>query len=156
MNSWSVAPFAPEQVERFIVRWYEAAAPAVGLSLAVAQARGSLLRQALQDRPYLADLASRPLLLTLMATLHSSWGELPADRADLYEETVELLLERWQGAWEGERGRRPAYESASPIPREYAVYKRTGLPCRTCGTRIRARDLAGRTLYWCGRCQRRR
>lgn len=62
----------------------------------------------------------------------------------------------WQGAWEGERGRRPAYESASPIPREYAVYKRTGLPCRTCGTRIRARDLAGRTLYWCGRCQRRR
>ncbi|MFZ1632035.1 MAG: SUMF1/EgtB/PvdO family nonheme iron enzyme, partial [Anaerolineae bacterium] len=96
----TLAPFAPEQVERFIVRWYEAAAPAVGLSLAVAQARGSLLRQALQDRPYLADLASRPLLLTLMATLHSSWGELPADRADLYEETVELLLERWQRAKE--------------------------------------------------------
>ncbi|MFZ1240642.1 MAG: SUMF1/EgtB/PvdO family nonheme iron enzyme, partial [Anaerolineae bacterium] len=96
----TLSPFAPEQVERFITRWYEAAAPAVGLSLADAQVRGGRLRQALQDRPYLADLASRPLLLTLMATLHSSWGELPADRADLYEETVELLLERWQRAKE--------------------------------------------------------
>ena len=96
----TLAPFGQEQVERFITRWYEAAAPAVGLSLAAALARAGRLRQALQDRPYLADLASRPLLLTLMATLHSSWGELPADRADLYEETVELLLERWQRAKE--------------------------------------------------------
>lgn len=62
----------------------------------------------------------------------------------------------WQGAAEGERGRRPAYERASPLPREYAVYARTGLPCRVCGSRIRAREVAGRTLYWCGRCQRRR
>lgn len=36
------------------------------------------------------------------------------------------------------------------------VYKRTGEPCRVCGSRIRSRPVAGRTLYWCGRCQRRR
>ncbi|NNM47645.1 Fpg/Nei family DNA glycosylase [Knoellia koreensis] len=36
------------------------------------------------------------------------------------------------------------------------VYKRTGEPCRVCGSRIRSRQVAGRTLYWCGRCQRRR
>jgi endonuclease VIII len=36
------------------------------------------------------------------------------------------------------------------------VYKRTGEPCRICGSRIRAQALGGRTLYWCGRCQRRR
>lgn len=35
------------------------------------------------------------------------------------------------------------------------VYKRTGQPCRVCGSRIRAQDVAGRTLYWCGNCQRR-
>lgn len=40
--------------------------------------------------------------------------------------------------------------------RSFAVYQRTGEPCRTCGSRVRSRDLAGRTLYWCGRCQRRR
>lgn len=64
----------------------------------------------------------------------------------------------WRGGAEGERGRgrRPAYESASPFPREYAVYKRTGAPCLVCGSRIRTAVVAGRNLYWCGRCQRRR
>ena len=35
-----------------------------------------------------------------MATLHSSWGQLPEDRADLMEEAVKLLLGRWQRARE--------------------------------------------------------
>ena len=61
------------------------------------------MRAALRERPYLGDLASRPLLLTLMATLHSSWGQLPEDRAELYEETVKLLLGRWQRAREVRR-----------------------------------------------------
>lgn len=40
--------------------------------------------------------------------------------------------------------------------RSFAVYRRTGEPCLTCGARVRSAALAGRTLYWCGRCQRRR
>jgi endonuclease-8 len=36
------------------------------------------------------------------------------------------------------------------------VYKRQGEPCRVCGSRIRTQVVAGRNLYWCGRCQRRR
>lgn len=40
--------------------------------------------------------------------------------------------------------------------RAFAVYKRTGEPCLTCGSKVRSEQLAGRTLYWCGRCQRRR
>lgn len=39
--------------------------------------------------------------------------------------------------------------------RRSAVYRRTGEPCPRCGSRVRARELAGRNLYWCGRCQRR-
>lgn len=35
------------------------------------------------------------------------------------------------------------------------VYKRTGEACFRCGSIIRAKDVAGRTLYWCGNCQRR-
>lgn len=41
-------------------------------------------------------MASRPLLLTLMATLHTHRGQLPEDRAALYEDAVSLLLQRWQ------------------------------------------------------------
>jgi DNA-formamidopyrimidine glycosylase len=35
------------------------------------------------------------------------------------------------------------------------VYRRAGLPCRVCGTRIRTEELAGRNLFWCPRCQSR-
>ncbi|MDX9952716.1 MAG: SUMF1/EgtB/PvdO family nonheme iron enzyme [Anaerolineae bacterium] len=92
----ALAPFDAAQVERFVARWYQAVRPALGWDAAAAAARGEQLTEALQERDYLADLASRPLLLTLMATLHSSWGQLPEDRADLYEESVKLLLSRWQ------------------------------------------------------------
>jgi formamidopyrimidine-DNA glycosylase len=33
------------------------------------------------------------------------------------------------------------------------VYKREGLPCRTCGTAIRLDVMATRKLYWCTTCQ---
>jgi formylglycine-generating enzyme required for sulfatase activity len=92
----ALAPFNEKQVSRFVERWYEAVRPAMGWDAANAQDHSRRLAQALQERAYLADLASRPLLLTLMATLHSSWGQLPEDRADLYEESVKLLLSRWQ------------------------------------------------------------
>jgi hypothetical protein len=96
----ALAPFNEGQVNRFVERWYQAVRPAMGLAWSEETARDKAqkLSAALRERDYLADLASRPLLLTLMATLHSSWGQLPDDRADLYEETVKLLLARWQRA----------------------------------------------------------
>lgn len=38
---------------------------------------------------------------------------------------------------------------------EVYVYRRNGLPCWVCGSMIRTEVLAGRNLFWCGRCQRR-
>jgi DNA-formamidopyrimidine glycosylase len=35
------------------------------------------------------------------------------------------------------------------------VYRRTGLPCWVCGTRVQTEVVAGRNLFWCSRCQRR-
>ena len=40
--------------------------------------------------------------------------------------------------------------------RESYVYKRAGMPCLLCGSRVRTQLVAGRNLFWCGRCQRRR
>ncbi len=34
-----------------------------------------------------------------------------------------------------------------------AVYDRAGAPCRTCGTPVRTIRQAGRSTYWCPRCQ---
>ncbi len=33
------------------------------------------------------------------------------------------------------------------------VYRRTGLPCRRCGTPVRSEPLAGRIVYFCPVCQ---
>ena len=59
------------------------------------------------------------------------------------------------------RSRRPGaqYDATGAVPpmeRRYLVYKRTGEPCRVCGSNVRTRLVAGRNLFWCGRCQRRR
>jgi formamidopyrimidine-DNA glycosylase len=33
------------------------------------------------------------------------------------------------------------------------VYRRTGLPCRICGTPVRTEAMVGRNLHWCPTCQ---
>ena len=33
------------------------------------------------------------------------------------------------------------------------VYRRTGLPCRVCGTQVRTQEMVARNLYWCPVCQ---
>jgi endonuclease-8 len=43
---------------------------------------------------------------------------------------------------------------ASDEDRTY-VYKRTGLPCRICGTPVATAEMVGRNLYWCPTCQHR-
>ncbi len=95
-----LAGFSEEQVRQFVRRWYQAVRPVTGWDEETARGRGERLLSALEERPRLGELATRPLLLTLMATLHTSWGQLPEDRADLYEEMVKLLLSRWQRARE--------------------------------------------------------
>jgi len=113
----ALSPFRAEQVELFIEQWYMTAArQALRWTEETARTKSGLLRRALEHRPYLGDLASRPLLLTLMATLHSSWGQLPDDRADLYEETVKLLLGRWQRAREGEGGEEESLSQLLRVP----------------------------------------
>jgi endonuclease-8 len=36
----------------------------------------------------------------------------------------------------------------------YNVYKREGLPCRSCGKKVKLELFYGRKLYWCNTCQR--
>ena len=38
---------------------------------------------------------------------------------------------------------------------EVYVYRRAGMACLVCGSKVRTEVLAGRNLFWCGRCQRR-
>ncbi|MCW5202577.1 hypothetical protein VU12_06515, partial [Desulfobulbus sp. US4] len=56
-------------------------------------------------RGYLGELASNPLLLTVMAVVHTHRGRLPGSRALLYEECIDILLHRWEQVKAADQGR---------------------------------------------------
>ncbi|GIK54560.1 MAG: SUMF1/EgtB/PvdO family nonheme iron enzyme [Chloroflexi bacterium] len=92
-------PFNDDQIETFINQWYTAKG-VKDLTLGpekAAQFAESLQRQVKQNS-YLHELAEQPLLLTMMVFVHrgQEGGTLPKKRAKLYDESVKLLLDRWQ------------------------------------------------------------
>jgi formylglycine-generating enzyme required for sulfatase activity len=90
-------PFSRGQIERFIDTWYAHMAQLVRLTEEDATGRGEVLKRAIR-RPELAELATRPLLLTLMARLQTKGGgTLPENRETLYAQSVDMLLDEWEG-----------------------------------------------------------
>jgi formylglycine-generating enzyme required for sulfatase activity len=92
--SFELAPFDAGKIDRFVAAWYAELAEQGTVSGSdvpgLTKALGTALR-----RPDLWRLAPNPLLLTVMALVHTHKGRLPDARALLYEETVEILLWRW-------------------------------------------------------------
>lgn len=92
-----LAPFSQSQIREFLQRWYSNIASSLGMNITDVQKRAEQLNHAIVGNEYLLSLAERPLLLTLMVSLHA-WrgGTLPQKREELYADAVDLLLERWE------------------------------------------------------------
>ncbi len=92
----SLRPFDPAKREAFIKGWYAFLVRRRQVGAEQAERSSAGLIREIEASDYLKPLAERPLMLTLMTDLHAACGgRLPGGRAGLYEESVKLLLDRW-------------------------------------------------------------
>ncbi len=104
---YELAPFDEPKIDQFINAWYQELAGAGVVKAADVDRLTKGLRAAVR-RPDLRRLAPNPLLLTVMALVHTHKGQLPDARALLYEETVDILLWRWEQIKPGSDEDQPA------------------------------------------------
>jgi hypothetical protein len=96
-----LAPMNLELIQCFVSNWFKAVRDKLEWDQSTFSHRLQTLQTMLSNRSDLADLAARPLLLTLITVLHTSRTKLPGDRAELFEEAVDLLLSRWDRTLDG-------------------------------------------------------
>ncbi|MEM1126202.1 MAG: SUMF1/EgtB/PvdO family nonheme iron enzyme [Bacteroidota bacterium] len=88
-------PLSDGQIDAFIEAWHdELEAMGRKTSEEAASLRGDLQRAV--KRSDVGRLAPSPLLLTVMAFVHTHTGRLPEARAKLYEEAINLMLRQWE------------------------------------------------------------
>ncbi len=94
-KDYILKPFNEEQIKKFINNWYVLQVRNRQLKEKEAEDKQNDLEEAALS-PQLFELSSNPLLLTVMASLHTRFIGLPRQRVTLYRDTIDLLLERWQ------------------------------------------------------------
>lgn len=88
---YHIQPFHKNQIIIFIRRWYES----IFSEKSQAIVHQSNLRQAIFDNARLKQLASNPLLLTIILLIHCEQKQLPKRRNELYDCAINTLLDSW-------------------------------------------------------------
>ncbi|BAZ13529.1 NACHT domain family protein [Calothrix sp. NIES-4071] len=83
-----VADFNDEQIESFSQKWFTAKNDTV---------KATKFIEKLQDSEPYRELASLPLLLTLLCLVFEESAEFPKNRSELYKEGLDILLKKWDG-----------------------------------------------------------
>jgi predicted NACHT family NTPase len=80
-----VADFSDAQIARFVTKWFASKDPSLSRKLF----------QKLQQQRPIHELATNPLLLTLMCLSFEESGDFPASRVELYKEGLSVMLRKW-------------------------------------------------------------
>ncbi|MBW4604313.1 MAG: NACHT domain-containing protein [Calothrix sp. FI2-JRJ7] len=94
-----VADFNEEQVRAFVAHWFETVCGHVGKK----QAQEFLEKLFREENKTIQELAITPILLSLTCVVFQQTRKFYLKRSNLYEEGLELLLERWDKSKEVER-----------------------------------------------------
>ncbi len=82
-----VADFDEDQIQVFVTKWFQSKNPA----------KAEKFMEKLADNEPIQELASSPLLLTLLCLVFGELTNFPHNRAELYKEGIDILLKRWDG-----------------------------------------------------------
>ena len=98
---FTLCEFDLEDVRSFVYRWYEAVAKTVLADEPQLRSRrveemSAHLLDVMNDKPGIQQLAHNPLLLTIVLLVYTNRQKLPEERAKLYEECINVLLEYLQ------------------------------------------------------------
>ena len=88
-----MADFDEEQIQVFVTKWFQSKNPA----------KAQKFMEKLAKNEPIQELASNPLLLTLLCLVFGKLPNFPHNRAELYEEGVDILLKNWDGERDIER-----------------------------------------------------
>ncbi|MDQ1327292.1 MAG: hypothetical protein QG641_572, partial [Candidatus Poribacteria bacterium] len=86
----TIMDFDDDQIEDFAKKWYQTRDPLK------AKEKANDLTNAINSHPKVKQLATNPLMLTIIAIVHRSSAELPSERIKLYDKCTESLLCEWQ------------------------------------------------------------
>ncbi|MEA5464885.1 NACHT domain-containing NTPase [Leptothoe sp. PORK10 BA2] len=96
-----VADFDEQQIAEFSTKWFRLKHPT----------KAERFIAKLKANKRIQELATNPLLLTLLCLVFEEKGKFKDSRAELYEEGIELLLEKWDDSRDIERD--PVYKKLS-------------------------------------------
>ncbi|WP_341527099.1 NACHT domain-containing NTPase [Nostoc sp. UHCC 0302] len=80
-----MADFDEKQIAIFAQNWFQLTDPV----------KGKRFIQKLKENKPIKELASSPLLLTLLCLVFGDSGDFPANRSELYQEGLDVLLKKW-------------------------------------------------------------
>jgi predicted NACHT family NTPase len=89
-----VADFSNKQIADFAQRWFQAKQ--------LTEKTQPFLKK-LKEHPRIKELATNPLLLTLLCLVFEGRTDFPGNRSELYEEGLDVLLKKWDGTRSIER-----------------------------------------------------
>jgi predicted NACHT family NTPase len=88
-----VADFDQAQIKSFAQNWFRSSNPK----------KAKRFVQKLEENKPIQELASSPLLLTLLCLIFDKTADFPANRSEFYKEGLDLLLKKWDDKRDNER-----------------------------------------------------
>ena len=102
-SRFTLCEFDLDDIQSFVMRWYESVSSSVMSEDAPVRNRQvahftDRLLDVMREKPGIQQLAHNPLLLTIVLLVYSNRARLPEERAKLYQECIDVLLEHLQQA----------------------------------------------------------